>query len=62
MTLTDSGSTYRKALTEPASSSPPKTSLTDYEIEFTLLPYPELGKETSTKDYRLQLTISKKQA
>ena len=59
--FTDSGSTYRKVLTEPGSSSPPKASLTDYEIEFTLLPYPELGKETATKDYRLQLTVNKMQ-
>lgn len=60
--FTDSESRYRKVLTEPGSSSPPEASITSYEIEFTLLPYPELGKETATKDYRLQLTVRTTQA
>ena len=57
--ITDSASTYRKVLTEPGSSSPTKADFTGYEVMFNLLPYPVLGKETKTKDYLLQLIVSK---
>lgn len=53
---------YRKVLTQPGFSSPSKTSFTDYEITFDIQPYPEVGKETNKKDYRLQLAIDKKPA
>jgi hypothetical protein len=56
--ITSSGSTYRKVLTQPGSSSSTKTSFTNYEIMFDIQPYPELNKEIDRKDYRLELVIN----
>ena len=60
--ITNSESTYRKVLTQSGLSGPSNTNFIDYEITFDIQPYPELGKETNKKDYRLQLVISKKPA
>ncbi len=34
----------------------------EYEISFEVTPYPEARKQISTKDYRLRITITKKEA
>ena len=60
--ITDGESTYSKVLTQPGLSTSSRTDYAAYEIAYDILPYPELGKETKTKDYRLQMTISKKPA
>ena len=60
--ITAGGSTYEKVLTQPGMTTPATTDYASYEIAFDILPYPELGKETKTEDYRLQLTVSKKPA
>ena len=57
--ITASGSTISKVLTQPGLTSPPKDTVAGYEITFDLLPYPQLGKETKTADYRLKLVVSK---
>jgi hypothetical protein len=57
--ITESGSIYRKVLTQLGRSEPSPTDFQDYEITFDLRPYPQLGKEIESEDYRLQLTISK---
>jgi hypothetical protein len=58
--ITYSGSTYSKTLTQPSPSEPPQTEFQQYEITFDLLPYPQKGVEKESKDYRLQLEISRK--
>lgn len=60
--ITDSESTYAKTLTQPGLTEPPKTDFKNYEITFDLKPYPQLGKEIKSEDYRLQLKISRKPA
>lgn len=32
----------------------------DYQFEFQILPYPQVGKQIDKSDYRLELTVSKK--
>ena len=59
ITITDSDSEYSMVLTQPGASSPNKASFTGYDIAFDIQPYPQLGKEIETSDYRLQLTVSK---
>jgi hypothetical protein len=60
--ITDDASTYSKVLTQPGHSTPSTTDYAEYEIAYDILPYPELGKEIETKEYRLQLTITVKPA
>ena len=60
--ITDGDATQSKVLTQPGASTPATTDYASYEIAFDILPYPELGKETQTEDYRLHLTISRKPA
>jgi len=57
--LTHSGSTFSKVLTQPGLTMAPGDSVAGYDVVSDLLPYPELGKETKTSDYRLKLVISK---
>ena len=58
--ITYSKSTYRKVLTQPGLSEPPQTDFQQYKITFDLLPYPREGERIESKDYRLQLEISRK--
>lgn len=60
--ITYSGKTYSGTFTQLGNSGPATTSFENYEIVFNILPYPEAGKEIEDKDYRLQLTISRKPA
>jgi hypothetical protein len=57
--ISDSESTYRKVLTQPGLSGPFQTSFKEYDITFDLKPYPQVGKEIKSEDYRLQLEINK---
>jgi len=54
-----SGTTYRKALTQPGASDPAQADFQNYIIVFDLQPYPKAGVEIENKDYRLQLEIRK---
>ena len=54
---TRSESTYCKVLTQPGLSGPSKTSFINYKITFDLQPYPEVGKASDKKNYRLRLII-----
>ena len=58
--ITDSGSAYRKVLTQPGLSGPSQTDFQEYEITFDLRPYPQVEKEIKSEEYRLQLEIGKK--
>ena len=51
---------HRQTLTQPGISVPSKTDFKEYEITFDVQPYPEVGKEIQSNDYRLQLIITKK--
>ena len=57
--ISDSESTYRKVFTQPGLSGPFQTSFKEYDITFDLKPYPQVGKEIKSEDYRLQLEIDK---
>jgi hypothetical protein len=58
--ITYSGTKYSKVLTQPGLSEPPRSDFQQYEITFDLQPYPQGGGKTESKDYRLQLEISRK--
>ncbi len=57
--ISDSDSKYRKVLTQPGLSGPYQTDFKEYKITFDIEPYPEVGKEIKSEDYRLQLEINK---
>lgn len=50
----------RITLTQPGlTKEPSKVDFRDYEIEFNVGPYPEVGKQIPAEDYRLQLTVNR---
>jgi len=54
-------SLHRKTLTQPGlTQEPSKDVFKEYSITFNVQPYPELGKDIKTNEYRLQLVIEKK--
>jgi hypothetical protein len=57
--ISDSEATYRKVLTQSGLSGPSQTDFKNYGITFDLKPYPQVGKEVKSEDYRLQLEINK---
>jgi len=53
-------SMYLKTLTQPGlTQEPSRDVFKEYSIAFNIQPYPELGKEIKTNEYRLQLVIKK---
>jgi hypothetical protein len=47
-------------LTQPGlTSEPAMADFNDYQFQFEVQPYPEVGKQISKGDYRLELTVSK---
>jgi hypothetical protein len=56
--ITTSQSTYQKVLTQ-SGGSVSKSFFGDYEISYTVAPYPEVGRQIDKKDYRLILTVKK---
>lgn len=61
--ITYRDSLNQKLLTQPGLTKGPwKTDFKEYEISFSIQPYPELGKELEDKDYYLQLVINRKPA
>ena len=58
--LTQIGSSYRMALTEPGLTDEySKERYEEYEIAFHVTPYPEAGKKIPTGAYRLNLIVSR---
>jgi hypothetical protein len=58
--ITYLGETYTKTITQPGLSAEMSADVfQEYEIDFSVLPYPELDKDIKTDDYRLQLLIEK---
>lgn len=59
--ITDNGSSYRMVLIQPGLSDL-YTSETykEYKLTFKVNPYPELGTEIATGNYRLLLTVSER--
>jgi hypothetical protein len=58
--ITLQGDTESLILTEPgATSSPVTRDFNPYRIAFSVSPYPQAGKEIPSKDYRLQITITR---
>jgi len=56
-------SPHRKAMTQPGlTAEPSRDEFKDYEITFSVEPYPVVGGEIKNADYRLQLTVDKKTA
>ena len=61
--ITYKGTENTKIITEPGLRSQPATAeFADYEFQFQLQPYPQVGKEIDKTDYRLQLTVTRKLA
>ena len=55
-----SNNTTEIELSEPGlTASPYQYIFRDYWITFHLLPYPEVGKEITSDQYRLQMSVSK---
>jgi heat shock protein HslJ len=53
-------SLHRKTLTQPGlTQGPSRDVFKEYSITFNVQPYPELGKDIKTNEYRLQLVIEK---
>lgn len=53
-------SLHRKILTQPGLTQEPSSVVfKEYSITFNVKPYPELGKDIKTDEYRLQLVIEK---
>jgi hypothetical protein len=51
---------YTKTITQPGLTQQMSTDVfQEYEINFNILPYPELDKEIKADEYRLQLVIDK---
>jgi hypothetical protein len=58
--ITFQGETESLVLTESgASSSPATRDFNQYRLAFSVSPYPQAGKEIPSKDYRLQITITR---
>jgi len=57
--ITYSGEVNRKMLVQPGITSFTDTNFGVYTISFQVNPYPEVGKDIKTQDYRLKLIISK---
>ena len=58
--ITQSGSSYCMALTEPGLSDEySRESYKEYGLAFHVTPYPEEGKKIPPDEYRLRLTVSK---
>lgn len=58
--ITYQGTAETMVLVQPGlTTTPSSTDFNDYHLEFNVQPYPQLGKETDKRDYRLQLTVVK---
>jgi hypothetical protein len=57
--ITDSESTSGKVLIQSGGSGNSQADYKAYRITFDIQPYPQAGKKTEKRDYRLLLTISK---
>jgi len=52
---------YEKVLTQPGLTSTAATAgFNEYDIEFNVLPYPEVGKQIPQGDYILRLKVHRK--
>lgn len=59
--ITDNGSPYRMTLIQPGLSDQyASETYKEYQLTFKVNPYPELGTEITTGDYRLLLSVSKR--
>ena len=58
--LTQAGSSYRMALTEPGLTGEYSRDIYEkYEFTFHVVPYPEAGKKIPESAYQLNLIVSK---
>ncbi len=58
--ITENGSPYQMVLTQPGLTDEyTEETYKEYRLTFKVEPYPEVGKEIATSDYRLLLTVSK---
>jgi hypothetical protein len=58
--ITYIGESYTKTIIQPGLTQQNSTGVfQEYEINFNVIPYPEVDKEIKTGDYRLQLVIEK---
>ncbi|MDO8490663.1 MAG: hypothetical protein Q7T04_01450 [Dehalococcoidia bacterium] len=61
--ITHLGPSQRKVLTQPGLTKGHwKDSFEDYQVQFTVEPYPEVGRGIEKGDYRLRLVFEKKPA
>src|SRR4030066_174537 len=59
VTVTYQGSSSNITLTQPGLTEPPSETYKGYKLIFSVQPYPEAGKQISTEEYRLILTVDK---
>ncbi len=58
--ITENGSPYQMVLTQPGLTDEyAEETYKEYRLIFKVEPYPEVGSEIATADYRLLLTVSK---
>ncbi len=58
--ITENGAPYQMVLTHPGlTDEDAGETYKEYRLTFKVEPYPELGKEIATNEYRLLLTVSK---
>jgi hypothetical protein len=51
---------FTKVITQPGLTGEPAiTDFADYQLQFDVLPYPEKGEQIQTRDYRLEMVITK---
>jgi len=60
VTVTNNGSSSDITLTQSGLTEPPaETTYQNYELTFSVEPYPETGRQISPAEYRLNLTVNK---
>jgi hypothetical protein len=59
VTITYQGSSSDIILTQPGTTEPASETYQGYTLIFSVEPYPEVGKQISRADYRLNLTVKK---
>jgi hypothetical protein len=57
--ITDKGESSNITLTQPGAEQPSEETYKGYRLIYSVQPYPEAGKQISTEEYRLKLTVEK---
>jgi len=60
--ITDAATTHEKVLVESGVPSTATDDFNEYKFTFSILPYPDVGKQIDAKDYQLRLMVDKTSA